>query len=215
MAMRRKCNLVGDGSTGLLSLAACSLSVHGGTAVRPMTDYLDTAVRERWQLKIKCERRREGLKSARPCPMPSLVDVNSLLAVLKPSLALDELRTIIHCPRCGSEHVSLTWIVPAGPPAKSSVPPKMQPVGPGEIDLGRYSGPFVAVSCLRCRRQGRYNTAVLRERLGPDTFMTEVAQRVAESRGCRLARADLLSSKVEARGCGAHLDVQSGPWSDD
>jgi hypothetical protein len=60
----------------------------------------------------------------------------------------------------------------------------MRPIAPSEPDLGRYSGSTVIVACIRCKRLGAYKTKGLAERFGPETFLTDVPQRVAESRGC-------------------------------
>lgn len=167
-----------------------------------MPVYLETAVAEGWSLKLKCERRRAGLKSARPCPMPSVLHLPTLLSALGPGVELDRLR--FRCPQCGSEAVSISWVRPPGAGLKR----KMKPIDRREWLLGRYTGPRIVVACKRCRRRGDYLTATLLARFGPDTVMAEVARRVAEAGGCYHARAAMMGEEeAERGGCKAFLDV--------
>jgi hypothetical protein len=103
------------------------------------------------------------------------------------------------------------WVRPPQNPGRATAA-TMKPIAPSEPDLGRYSGSMVIVTSIRCRRRGAYKTKGLADRFGPETFLTDVPQRVAESRGCSFARGDLLDPRPDGdRRCGAHLDVD-GHW---
>lgn len=167
-------------------------------------EYLGQAVESGWTLQLTCERRREGLKSVKPCQGASHIDLPTLLAALDPMTPLRDLPKLVRCPKCGSRRVSLNWQQRGAPrPARRT----MEPIRPGELTLGRYSGPHVVVVCERCGRRGEYRTKALIEKFGPDVYMTELHERIAESRGCALARKDLLERSVtRAAECQARFD---------
>ena len=65
-----------------------------------------------WRLLLRCERHREGLKTAKPCPSDIEIAVPTLKASFYWATPLDRLRLKLHCPRCESRMFSLRWIVP-------------------------------------------------------------------------------------------------------
>ena len=65
-----------------------------------------------WRLMLRCERNREGLKSAQPCPDVSEISIVTLKASFYWATPLERLRHKLHCPKCESRMFSLQWMVP-------------------------------------------------------------------------------------------------------
>lgn len=61
------------------------------------------------RLYLKCDRRREGLKSVRPCQGMVELRLRSLIAALGHKFEVDQLERALQCPGCGSRHYSLSW----------------------------------------------------------------------------------------------------------
>jgi hypothetical protein len=81
--------------------------------------YLSDACAAGWALTLKCERRREGLKSVRACRFqPFGLDLESLVSALGHDFPIEQLPTRLVCPGCGSHHFALAWIAPKAPPAE-------------------------------------------------------------------------------------------------
>ncbi len=81
--------------------------------------YLSTAYHAGWQVTLKCERSRQGLKSVKPCRFqPFALDLASLVAALGHEFPIDQLERRLQCPGCGSRHFTLAWIAPKAPPAE-------------------------------------------------------------------------------------------------
>jgi hypothetical protein len=76
-----------------------------------------------WQVTLKCERNRQGLKSVKPCRFqPFLLDLASLVATLGHDFPIIQLERRLICPGCGSDHFALAWIAPKAPPNDADHP---------------------------------------------------------------------------------------------
>lgn len=165
-------------------------------------DYLAQAVTAGMTLELVCDRRHNGLKSTRPCVGAQKIDLRTLLSALGSDTRLVDLPQIMRCPRCGSKHFRLYWSAAPGQGRK------MRPLQPGEFTLGEYRGEIVVIGCTRCRRRGEYRTSTLLAKFGPEVFMAELHERVAEAGGCRLARSDLMSTeRGHRRRCQAGFEI--------
>jgi hypothetical protein len=81
--------------------------------------FLSTAYHAGWQLTLKCDRSRQGLKSIRPCRFhPFLLDLGTLVSALGHEFPADQLARRLVCPGCGSHSFSLSWISSKAPPAE-------------------------------------------------------------------------------------------------
>ena len=82
-------------------------------------EHLAAAYHAGWQVTLRCERSRQGLKSVKPCRIqPFLLDLASLVAALGHEFPISQLGQRLLCPGCGSRHFTLAWIAPKAPPAE-------------------------------------------------------------------------------------------------
>jgi hypothetical protein len=65
-----------------------------------------------WKLKVKCDRRRAGLKSVRSCPLVHELDLDSLIWTHGWRCPISWLNSHLRCPKCGSRHVLTFWVAP-------------------------------------------------------------------------------------------------------
>lgn len=65
-----------------------------------------------WQLTIRCNSHRAGLKSMRPCENRYRVDVYSLMVAYGPSFYINRMPDRLHCPECGRRGVMMFWSLP-------------------------------------------------------------------------------------------------------
>lgn len=68
-----------------------------------------------WRLTVRCNRRREGLTSVRPCITPFgsyAVDLKTMLWTHGRDCPLMWLDGRLKCPHCGTRHVFLLWSWP-------------------------------------------------------------------------------------------------------
>lgn len=135
-------------------------------------------------MRLHCERRHAGLKSAKPCSTPSDLDLPTLIAVFGVYLTADELKQRVMCPRCGSRQVRLQW---HEGPKQPSAPRQMQPIEVGQVVLADYQGDLVVIACAGCRRRGQYRVETLLAAFGPDALLTDLHRVIAAARGCSMA----------------------------
>lgn len=123
----------------------CNLAVVEGNAfcgaipIEPPVEAWATLTDARlggWEAWLHCGRRHAALKKASSCPKPFPLTVHSLLALLPWDYPLARLPSRMHCPECGTEFVSIEWLVPAEDPspkpvATTSAPPKFRQASRG------------------------------------------------------------------------------------
>jgi len=69
-----------------------------------------------WKLTVRCDRRREGLKSVRPCkPGRYVLDLETMLWTHGRACPLSWLNGRMRCPHCGTRHLFLLWAWPPNP----------------------------------------------------------------------------------------------------
>jgi hypothetical protein len=172
------------------------------------------AAKAGWLVTLKCQRTREGLKSARACPLPISLHLPSLIAALGPDLEVDALQQHLRCPRCGSDRFALGITAPPGVMAGADdakpVPRRMQPAT-GFNTLATTPEEWVVVVCAKCQRRGEYRKATLLAVFGPDVQLPSLLPMIAAWRGCGLASAYLaMSDQQRATGwreCRISYDV--------
>lgn len=71
-----------------------------------------------WVLHLACERHHQAMKSTKPCPGTTVLDVQSLVAAYGHDMKIEKLQRLLCCPRCGSKLFSVMWMVPSEAPAK-------------------------------------------------------------------------------------------------
>ena len=70
-----------------------------------------------WRLTVRCARRREGLKSARPCVLSNrTLDLGTMVWTHGRDCPLAWLDGRLRCPQCGTKQVFVLWSQP-GPAA--------------------------------------------------------------------------------------------------
>ena len=180
-----------------------------------MATTLWQAAKAGWLVSLKCERTREGLKSAKACPMPITLHLPTLIAALGPDVQVGELQKRLRCPRCGSNRFGLRTTVPpgSGAGAADSMPKRrrMRPAGPGGDTLAT-TDPWIVVRCGKCQRHGQYKRATLLQVFPADRKMPDLVIEIAAWRGCALAKGYVeLSPDMRAvsgpRECGIVYDV--------
>lgn len=175
------------------------------------------AAKAGWLVSLKCERTREGLKSARACPLPIVLHLPTLIAAFGPDLEVEQLQGRIRCPRCGSERYTLRTAVPPQPGAGvADAEPKARQMSVAKrMDtLGSTPEPWIVVTCARCNRRGQYKRETLLAVFPADTQMPSLLAPIAAWRGCGLAKAYLAMDAHERakvlRDCGISYDVEMG-----
>lgn len=69
-----------------------------------------------WRLTVRCARRRQGLKSVRPCVLSGkALDLGTMIWTHGRACPLGWLDGRIRCPMCGSKQVFLLWVQPPNP----------------------------------------------------------------------------------------------------
>ncbi len=174
------------------------------------------ARRAGWLLSLRCRRERAGLKSVRACPLPVVLDFNSLTAAFGPDLEVDALRTRLRCPQCGSDRYELRMHAPPGKDAgrldAKPVPRRMQPArsrGNGKFDtLATTPDPWIVFTCPRCGRRGEYKKETLLARFDPNIQLPSLLQPFAIAAGCTLAQADRDHPPINGGpDCKIHYDI--------
>lgn len=76
-----------------------------------------------YRLRAKCAwgNRRDGLKSIRACSYAFELDLETLLWTRGKPFPVSSLSRVLKCPMCGSRHVSVVLIPPAGAPSSMPV----------------------------------------------------------------------------------------------
>ena len=77
-----------------------------------MVETLGEAVVVGWRLQARCDRRRDGLKSSKPCLGLHELDLRSMLWTHGRAYPVGLLPTRLKCPRCGTRHVLAFWVAP-------------------------------------------------------------------------------------------------------
>ncbi len=95
----------------------------------PVIEYLGSAYHAGWSAVLTCRRHHQGLKSVKPCKDPYVLDLGSLVAALGHTFPIDRLDRKLCCPKCGSTHYELSWIIPKAPPASGTEPVPLRRVG--------------------------------------------------------------------------------------
>ena len=63
-----------------------------------------------WALSVRCDRRREGLKSVRPCILrQAYLDLDTMLWPQGRTYPIGRLQGRVRCPICRTLHVFLIW----------------------------------------------------------------------------------------------------------
>lgn len=83
---------------------------------------LNDARRGGWTAALHCRRRMAAMKSSKSCPEVTWLDIETLVAALGEDFPLEKLMRRCQCPRCGTKHVDLEWIVPAAASSTATVP---------------------------------------------------------------------------------------------
>jgi hypothetical protein len=150
------------------------------------------AAKAGWKVSIRCDRRREGLKSVKPCAGQRPVHLPTLIAAWGPEVEIAELQKRLQCPLCGSDRFSLQIVQPpgvnAGKKDEATKPRKMRQARSGEHTLGQVHDPWIVMVCARCGRRGEYRREHLIEEFGNSIDMPSFLAVFAHSRGCGLAK---------------------------
>ena len=150
-----------------------------------MSPVLYQALEADWMVMLRCDRRREALKSRPPCTLvPQILHLPSLIATFGPDLPIEQLASCLRCPKCGSRRVTVDV-------ARSATPRRlraMQPAGPGEVTLGTSGEPWIVFECPRCARRGEYRRTGLLKEFGSDMRLPSLLLPFAASKGCAFAR---------------------------
>ena len=150
-----------------------------------MVAVLYQALEDDWLVTLRCDRRREALKSKPPCTLvPQILHLPSLIATFGPDLPIEELSNRLRCPKCGSRRVTIDV-------ARSTAPRRrraMQPARSSEVTLGTTGEPWIVFECPRCARRGEYRRAGLLEEFGRDIRLPSLLLPFAASKGCAFAR---------------------------
>lgn len=77
-----------------------------------MVDNLGQAFEAGWQLNVRCERRRAGLKSVRSCPGTQTLDLGTILWTHGAACPIGYLHGRLRCPKCGTLDVLVLWSTP-------------------------------------------------------------------------------------------------------
>jgi hypothetical protein len=173
------------------------------------------AAKAGWKVSLRCDRRREGLKSVRPCAGERQVHLPTLIAAWGPEVDIAELQKRLQCPVCGSDRFSLQIVQPPGASAgkkdEERQPRKMRGARQGEHTLGQCSDPWIVMVCSKCDRRGEYRRERLIEEFGNTIGMPDLLAVFAHSRGCGLATPDPTRFDLaRARECLIRYDVEQG-----
>ena len=69
-----------------------------------------------WKLRVRCARRREGLKSKQACPTSGMrLDLETMLWTHGRACPIAWLNGRLRCPVCSSKQVLLLWVEPPAP----------------------------------------------------------------------------------------------------
>lgn len=144
-----------------------------------------------WTVALRCHRRREGLKSAKPCAGELKVHLATLIAVLGPDLDLAELQRRLRCPACGTDRIELRIVQPPSANAglKDAERPRrrMRPAESGRGTLGTCREPWIVFTCSKCNRRGELRREKLIDEFGTGVSLPSLLAIFAHSRGCGLA----------------------------
>jgi predicted RNA-binding Zn-ribbon protein involved in translation (DUF1610 family) len=144
-----------------------------------------------WIVALKCDRRREGLKSVKPCAGTFRLHLSTLISTIGPDVKLEELQRRVRCPGCGTDRFALQLTRPPEPSAgaKDAEQPrrKMRQAGSGETTLGTSREPWVVFMCDKCGRRGESRRTHLIEEFGNMVSFPDLLAIFAHSRGCGLA----------------------------
>jgi hypothetical protein len=166
-----------------------------------------------WLISLRCARTREGLKSARACPLPFVLHLPSLVAALGHDTRLDALQTRLRCPRCGSTRFTVSMSIPSiGDRADEGPKPRrMRPARTGDDNtLAGTPHELIVVKCdCRGGRRGQYRKETLLAVFPGETQMQALLQHVAAWRKCPFAKPEPTQFDL-ARGfeCRIHYDVE-------
>ena len=149
------------------------------------------ARRAGWVVALRCQRRREGLKSVKPCAGELTVHMATIIAVLGPDFDLAALQKVLRCPNCGTDRVEVRMIQPpsAAAGAEDAKQPRrrMRRARTGETTLGTSREPWIVFDCSKCGRRGEYRRERLIEEFGNTIDLPSLLAVFAYARGCSLA----------------------------
>jgi len=91
-----------------------------------------------WGARLRCRRHMAALKTVKPCPEVIDLDPVQLIASHGHDQRLDRLPAKLVCPGCGTDLISIEWIVPKSPPPAGgqAAAPVLQ-LRPGRASVGR------------------------------------------------------------------------------
>lgn len=139
-----------------------------------MIPVLYQALEADWMVLLRCDRRREALKSRPPCTLvPQILH-----------LPIEQLASRLRCSKCGSRRVSVDVARLATPRRLRA----MRPAGPGEVTLGTSGEPWIVFECPRCARRREYRRTGLLKEFGSDIRLPSLLLPFAASKGCVFAR---------------------------
>jgi hypothetical protein len=145
-----------------------------------------------WTIALRCHRRREGLKSVKPCAGELKVHFGTLIAVLGPDVDTAELQKVMRCPSCGTDRIELHMMQPPSPVAgaKDVQRPRrrMRRGTSEELTLGTSREPWFVFECVKCGRRGEYRRTKLIEEFGNTVQLPTLLAIFAHARGCGLAK---------------------------
>ncbi|MCR6672220.1 hypothetical protein [Devosia ginsengisoli] len=76
-----------------------------------------------WRLFVKCDRQRQGLKSAKPCPVPPVeLDLPTLVATLGHDYLVDDLWERLVAPCCATRSIKAYWYEPEAKNTPQNMP---------------------------------------------------------------------------------------------
>jgi hypothetical protein len=122
IAADRSCALAQDAVNSLCSVRPVAPPVHHWAE-------LDHARRGGWAALLHCQRRHAALKAAKSCPEVVPLDVPTLVAALGSSFPLERLPPRLVCPSCGTQSVSVQWVLPPDPPPPGGATQAPEPAG--------------------------------------------------------------------------------------
>lgn len=144
-----------------------------------------------WSIGLRCHRRREGLKSVKPCAGDLKVHLGTLIAILGPEVEVAQLQKMLRCPSCGTDRVELQMSQPPSSVAgnKDAERPRrrMLLARTGETTLGTSKQPWFVFDCAKCGRHGEYRRERLIEEFGNTVQLPTLLAVFAHARGCSLA----------------------------
>lgn len=147
-----------------------------------------------WALTLRCQRRRAGLKSVRPCLAPHALDIRTLIAAFGPDVDLEWLQAHLRCPGCGSDRVDIQFVMHATAGwsrDQERQPRRMRPArGTTTQTLRTTPEEWIVFTCAQCGRRGEIKRETLLREFDPDTPLPSLLAKFAAARGCPLARPD-------------------------